>query len=132
VEAFLKEARALSARGLEVVAEPLPPVTADGRTLTPEPQQFDPTFARAAASLATRGDLSPVVATSFGVHVIMLLDRLPPTSISEEERRRMVREDVIVQRARAAQAKLMEELRRQPVTVAEGLDALLALVRTEP
>ncbi|WP_433935744.1 peptidylprolyl isomerase [Sorangium cellulosum] len=130
-DAFVSAAKAVPADGLEVVAQPLPPVTAAGRALTPEPQQFDADFARAAASLGSRGDLSAPVASSFGVHVIMLLERTPAQVVPVEERRGLVRDEVVTERARAAQAKLLEELRREP-RVAGGIDALLELVRIEP
>ena len=131
-DAFTDAARAVPAEGLEVVVQPLAPVAAGGRVLSPEPQQFDPAFARAAASLSARGDLSPLVTSPFGVHVIMLLERIPPISIPAEERRSMIQEEVIADRARAAHAKLIQELRRQPVTLDDSVDALLALVRIEP
>ncbi|WP_438019699.1 peptidyl-prolyl cis-trans isomerase [Sorangium sp. So ce315] len=130
-DAFVSAAKAVPADGLEVVAQPLPPVTAAGRALTPEPQQFDVDFARAAASLAARGDLGAPVASSFGVHVIMLLERIPAQVVPAEERRRLVRDEVVADRARAAQSKLLEALRREPRVVG-GIDALLELVRIEP
>ncbi|MGK3995229.1 peptidylprolyl isomerase [Sorangium sp. So ce1024] len=130
-DAFVSAAKAVPADGLEVVAQPLPPVTAAGRALTPEPQQFDVDFARAAASLAARGDLSAPVASSFGLHVIMLLERIPAQVVPAEERRRLVRDEVVADRARAAQLKLLEALRREPRVVG-GIDALLELVRIEP
>ncbi|WP_437784243.1 peptidylprolyl isomerase [Sorangium sp. So ce1097] len=130
-DAFVSAAKAVPADGLEVVAQPLPPVTAAGRALTPEPQQFDVDFARAAASLAARGDLSAPIASSFGVHVIMLLERIPAQVVPAEERRRLVRDEVVADRARAAQSKLLEALRREPRVVG-GIDALLELVRIEP
>ncbi|WP_437736714.1 peptidylprolyl isomerase [Sorangium sp. So ce1335] len=130
-DAFISAAKAVPADGLEVVAQPLPPVTAAGRALTLEPQQFDADFARAAASLAARGDLSAPVASSFGVHVVMLLERIPAQVVAVEERRALVRDEVVTERARAAQSKLLEALRREPRVVG-GIDALLELVRIEP
>ncbi|KYF86285.1 hypothetical protein BE18_01445 [Sorangium cellulosum] len=121
----------MPADGLEVVAEALPPVTAAGRVLSPAPQHFDVEFSRAAAALNARGDLSAPVASSFGVHVIMLLERIPAQVVPVEERRGLVRDEVVTDRARAAQAKLLEVLRREPKIVG-GVDALLELVRIEP
>lgn len=131
VEAFVSAARGVPAEGLEVVAQPLPPVSATGRALSPATQQFDADFARAAASLVERGDLSAPVASSFGVHVIMLLERIPERLVPAEERRRLVRDEVVAERARAAHTKLMESLRREP-RVVDGLDAALELLRIEP
>lgn len=131
VEAFVSAARSVPAEGLEVVAQPLPPVSATGRTLSPEPRQFDADFARAAVSLVARGDLSAPVTSSFGVHVIMLLERIPARVVPAEERRRLVRDEVVADRARAAHTKLTESLRRE-ARVVGGLDAALELLRIEP
>ncbi|XXX80574.1 peptidylprolyl isomerase [Sorangium sp. So ce134] len=130
-DAFISAAKGVPADGLEVVAQALPPVTAAGRVLSSEPQHFDVDFSRAAASLSARGDLSAPVASSFGVHVIMLLERIPAQVVPVEERRDLVRDEVMTDRARAAQARLLEVLRREPRIVG-GVDALLELVRIEP
>ncbi|WP_437970387.1 peptidylprolyl isomerase [Sorangium sp. So ce260] len=130
-DAFISAAKGVPAEGLEVIAQALPPVTAAGRVLTPEPQQFDVEFSRAAAALNARGDLSAPVASSFGVHIIMLLERIPAQVVPVEERRGLVRDEVMTDRARAAQARLLEVLRREPRVVG-GVDALLELVRIEP
>ncbi|AUX41515.1 hypothetical protein SOCE26_029290 [Sorangium cellulosum] len=130
-DAFISAAKSVPADGLEIVAQPLPPVTAAGRVLSAEPQRFDPDFSRAAASLAARGDLSAPVTSGFGVHVIMLLERIPAQIVPVEERRRMVRDEVVADRARAAQAKLLEALRREAMVV-DGADTSLELVRIEP
>ncbi len=131
-DAFISAAKSVPAEGLDVVAQALPPVTAAGRVLTPEPQQFDVDFSRAAASsLNVRGDVSAPVASSFGVHIIMLLERIPSQVVPVEERRALVRDEIMTDRARAAQARLLEALRREP-TVVGGVDALLELVRIDP
>ncbi|WP_437817969.1 peptidylprolyl isomerase [Sorangium sp. So ce1078] len=130
-DAFISAAKGVPAEGLEVVAQALPPVTAAGRVLAPEPQQFDVEFSRAAAALNARGDVSAPVASSFGVHIIMLLERIPAQVVPVEERRGLVRDEVMTDRARAAQARLLEVLRREPRVVG-GVDALLELVRIEP
>jgi peptidyl-prolyl cis-trans isomerase C len=131
VDAFVSAAKGVPTNGLELVAEPLPPVTAAGRVLAAESQRFDPDFSRAAASLAARGDLSAPIPSRFGVHVIMLLERIPAQVVPVEERRRLVRDEVVTDRARAALARLLEGLRREPKVVG-GFDALLELVRIEP
>ncbi len=130
-DAFISAAKGVAAGGLEVVAQLLPPVSAAGRALTPEPQHFDVDFSRAAASLVARGDLSQPVRSSFGVHVIMLLERIPAQIVAVEERRRLLRDEIVTDRARAAQSKLLEALRREP-RVVDGFGALLDLVRFEP
>ncbi|WP_437592742.1 peptidylprolyl isomerase [Sorangium sp. So ce1000] len=130
-EAFISAAKGVPAEGLEVVAQELPPVTAAGRALTPEPQQLDPAFSRAAASLVARGDLSGPVTSQFGVHILMLLERIPAQVVPVEERRAMVRDEVVTGRARDAQSRLLEGLRREPEIVG-AVDVLLELVRIQP
>jgi peptidyl-prolyl cis-trans isomerase C len=127
VDAFKRAASAVPHDGFDVVIEPLPPVAADGRVLEPGDRRFDPAFARAAASLERRGDLSPPTASSFGVHVIMLLERLPPVHLPEEERRARVHDEVIAARARAAERALLERA-REASSVDRSVDALLALI----
>ena len=130
-EAFISAAKGVPADGLEVVAQVLPAVTAAGRALTSEPQQMDLAFSRAAASLVARGDLSAPVTSPFGVHLIMLLERIPAQVVPVEERRGLVRHEVVTDRARAAQSRLLEAARRE-AEIAGAVDALLELVRIEP
>lgn len=113
--------------GFDIVAEELPPVAADGRVLEPGGFTFAPEFAAAAAALARRGDLSLPVASPFGLHVILLLERMPPRAVPADERRKLVYRDVIARRARVAEASLLERLRGQ-TSVDPTVDAALALV----
>jgi hypothetical protein len=117
--------------GLEVTVEPLPAVTADGRVLSPAGERFDPVFAQGAATLGRRGEVSPVVVSSFGAHVILLLERTPPHRLPLEERRALLRDDITIGRARAAEEKLLAELRGRSARASDA-DALLALVAVEP
>jgi peptidyl-prolyl cis-trans isomerase C len=126
VVAFTSAVAAVPPGSWKVVSEPLPPVTADGRVVGSE-GAFDPTFARAAAELARRGDLSPPITTPFGVHIIMLLERVPSQVVPLAERRKLVRDEVITERARAAQTALLAPL-RTGVVFEPGVDALLELV----
>ena len=114
--------------GLEVKVETLAPVTADGRVLGAG--RYDPAFSGAAGALVRRGDLSPVTQGMSGLHVIMLLDRVPPQRVPADERRRLVHDEVITDRARAAQAALLDR-RRQAVQIDRSVDALLAEVPVE-
>jgi hypothetical protein len=117
--------------GLPVTVEPLPAVAADGRVLAPDGERFDPVFARAAAALGQRGDVSPVVVSSFGAHVILLLEKTPAVNLSLEERHELLHDDIVVGRARAAEEKLLAGLRGRS-SWATDADALLALVAVDP
>lgn len=125
-EVFRKLAMSVAASDLDVRVEPLPPVVADGRTFVPG-QTFDPAFAKAAIALTKRGDVSPVIETSFGFHVLLLLERIPGETVPREERRAKVREEVMSLRARAAKDQLILGLRRG-AAIERNADATLALV----
>lgn len=120
----------VDARETKVVVEELPPVTADGRVVSPGNSKFDPVFSKAASELTARGDVSPVIITPFGAHVIVLQARLEDRRLSAEERRAKVRDEVMTDRARELHAALLEPLRRS-VVLDRNVDALLALVRVE-
>lgn len=128
--AFLEAANRVAHEGFDVVVQPLPAVTAAGRVYHPAERQFDPDFARAAAALPARGDVSPVSPSSAGVHVIMLLERLPAQIVPLDERRRVVRPEIVTERARAAQQRILADLRKQSSTVPDA-DAHLALVTVD-
>ncbi|MEZ4298059.1 MAG: peptidyl-prolyl cis-trans isomerase [Polyangiaceae bacterium] len=125
VDAFRNAARAVPSRGMDVRVEPLAPVVEDGR-IVGQSGRFDPVFSRAALALSRRGDLSPVVESAFGFHVLLLLDRIPGRTFPREERRRMVREEVMRDRARADHDALLAGL-RTTAAIHRDVDAVLAL-----
>ena len=108
-EAFLAAARAVPSDGLEVVAESLPPVTSDGRSLqldkagnpVGEGPHFDESFARAANSVESEGGQSGLVQSAFGYHVILLERKIAPHHVPMEDRRRSFAAEVYARRARA-------------------------------
>lgn len=77
---------------------------------TGTPQTIDATFARAASELANERDISPVVESSFGFHVMVLQRREPAApAIDAREVERQVREEALtLARARASQSLLTE------------------------
>ncbi len=131
VKAFIDAAKAKGNDTTAVVAEVLSPVAADGRVLSPGGGRYDPDFAKAAATLTNRGDIAGPITTSFGVHILVLLDRTPPHVVPVEERRAKVHDEVMTERARAAEEKILEGLRGS-VRVEGNVDALLELVPIEP
>jgi len=82
---FEVRARAVSAQGLEIRVETLPPFVRDGRMI--QGGSLDATFVEAAFALSQPGSTSGVVETKFGWHVIRLVDRIPPKQVPLEERR---------------------------------------------
>lgn len=126
IAVFRKSADEVPKGALDVRVEALAAVVADGRTLN-EGQRYDEAFAKAALQLTKRGDVSPVIETPFGFHVLLLLERIPGHTVPREERRAMVREEVLSTRARAAKDQLLAGL-RQRASIDRSVDAALALV----
>lgn len=86
-DAFLKSASAVPhPKDLEVVAQPLPPFTDDGWG-TEGDGRMDPAFAKASHAIGAVGATSDLVETSFGWHVIRLLERIPEARMPLESRR---------------------------------------------
>lgn len=119
--------------------ESLGVISADGRYLDYARSPWDrllPDFARAAARLQRRGDVSPVVETEIelenakrmrGYHVIVLLERTPAFKLSPDEARAVLRPEIHQSRARLAKLRLLETLRGQTNIVLErNVDAQLA------
>lgn len=129
--AFRLAAAAVPTGGLQVNIEPLLPVTAAGRLLVVGDEYLDEGFARAAAALPARGALSPVVESRFGAHVILLLERTPAVVLQGEARVARLRDDIVNERARAAEKRLLAGLKEQR-SVAPDAAALLGLVAVEP
>jgi peptidyl-prolyl cis-trans isomerase C len=131
-KAFIDAAQAVPHDGFKVTAEALPPLTRDARWLSPDASSgVDPAFAAAAASLGSRGDVSPLTWTGFGVHVIVLLERTPAKHPPAAERRALVREAVMRARAEQKQKALLTA-RAADATVERSADASLALVPVAP
>lgn len=125
--AFRAAVDAVPHDGLDVLVEELPAVSADGRVVAPSGGSFDPAFARAASALTERGDVSPPTVSSFGAHVILLLEKLPALRVPVEERRRLVREQIMLARQRAAEKQLLDKLRTS-VVLDLAVDSLLETV----
>ena len=112
---FQEKAKAVRAEGLSVRVESLPPVTEDGRAVDPDRpppagppvQMLDAQFAAAAHRLERVGQISPVVRTSFGYHVLYLVRRIEPRVSSLEERRRSLHDEIMTRRASELQQSLL-------------------------
>jgi hypothetical protein len=127
VGAFKRLAEAVPRDGFEVKVEELPPIAADGRLMTPEGGAVEKPFAEGASKLDGRGAFSDIISTSYGFHVLLLLERIPEALVSLEERRLRVREEVLWMRASVARAKLLDRL-RPDVLVGRDVDTLLVMV----
>ncbi|MBI4700740.1 MAG: hypothetical protein HY744_06185 [Deltaproteobacteria bacterium] len=119
---------------LEVRVEELCPVSADGWHIDRDSNAaLDQRFARAAASLERRGDLSPVVETDWGMHVIVLLGRTEPLALPEAARRARLQDEIWQSRAARAKKELLAKLAATArVEVMLNADALLEQVSVAP
>lgn len=137
---FQEKARSVAGGKYKIQVEALPPVAVDGRAVDPaqppapgsRTQQFDSAFAQAAAQITHVGEISPVVHSGFGYHVILLTERIEPKQVPLEERRRMLTEEIYRRRSRETLHKLLEGLRAAtPAVIDDSASALTALVRVE-
>lgn len=134
---FMRRARAVEAGGLEVKAETLPPVAADGRVVNLDaregPTQFDTRFAEAANSIEAVGGQSPVTESRFGWHVILLEERLPEKRVSDGQLRGLVFEQVVGERARQQTEQLLNAVKgRWVVHVERNATEGMGLVAVAP
>ena len=136
-EQFLRLAQAVPHDGVQVRAERLLAVTADGRTFDPEKpsavvdseQSFDLDFAKAAIGLGV-GQISEPTTTRFGYHVILCEARLPEQRVPLEDRRVMLHDEVLKRRAERAKQELLARLSAaQPVAVGRAADDLTSRVQ---
>jgi hypothetical protein len=117
---FQDLARAVPTLDQQVRVESLLPVAPDGRAVDPgKPPPFGPSaqlvpeFAAAAQKLSRVGELSPVVRSSFGYHVLFAERILEPRQPSLAERRQLLLPEVLQRRALAQQRRLLAEQRQQ-------------------
>jgi parvulin-like peptidyl-prolyl isomerase len=79
-------------------------------------------FAKAAFALKRKGEISPVVATRHGYHVLYLVDIYPPRNISLEEADAQLRDRVFKQAKEQAFLRWAEDLeRRHKARVEKGM-----------
>jgi peptidyl-prolyl cis-trans isomerase C len=138
-EQFTSLAEAVPAEGFEVKAEALPIMTADGRGLARADKgfvaasSFDREFARAANQLQQPGELSPVVKTRFGYHVIRLEERIPASAVPKAGLPALLGPELQTRRAARQRRELLEKLRRASTTqIDRAVDELTARVQPSP
>jgi len=134
---FVELAKAVEGGDVEIVVEPLPPVTADGRTFvldrSGQPARalgnFDLEFSHAANEIENAGGISPIVESRFGFHVIYLERHFPEYRVPLDDMREELAAEVMNTRGKAIVDRVYaEQAERHPVTKARTAPALTAEV----
>lgn len=115
---FRQTVKSLPVGDWEVKVEALPPVSADGRTFDPDrPPPVGPAvgqlvreFAEGACRLQRIGEVSPVVRSSFGYHVMVLVEQWAPQILDLEARSRLYADEIYENRAKRLREQLLAML----------------------
>jgi len=139
-EEFELRARAVPTQGFELRVESLQPVTEDGRIVVLDAPAgkshfgtYEPAFAQTANALEEAGATSEVVSTTYGYHVLRLVERLPASVIDEPERRARALPEVLAMRAqRALERVLTEQANAIPIELERSADEATSRVKVQP
>ena len=128
--------KAIDHGDLKVLAQPLPPITAEGRAISHDnpldPNTFDEEFTRQVAALTERGELTEVFRSYAGYHVAMLLEITPARRLDPRARLEALRDEILrVRGLRQRRARVGELRKRTSVEQPLNVDALLSQVRIE-
>jgi len=82
--------------------------------------KLEPTFAEAAFALKTPGELSPVVKSSFGYHVIQFKERAPPKMRTFEEVRSEILAEIRKKLLEDARVEYQEKMFKDPPVEVNG------------
>jgi peptidyl-prolyl cis-trans isomerase C len=130
-EDFVARAAAVPHAGMMVKIERVPNFGADGAMLGGG--GVDASFVAAAFALQSTNDISPVIESPFGWHVMRLVERVAPPPGSIEERRHDLADAVLSMRARGALDALLRDRRQKTeVSVAPEAVALTAMFTSQP
>jgi hypothetical protein len=130
---FDARARAFPHGVFDVTVERLSSFVADGRIAEGDPGIFDPAFARGAFALKKPGDTSGAVESTFGWHVIRLIERRPPKMVPLEERRVRFASEVYAIRGHDALGAVLSARRAgTPIYIQPDAEALMATVQPSP
>ncbi len=131
--AFAEAAHAVAQKhaDVQVRIEPLPPVAEDGRVVPVDEldrggaERFESAFAKGAAKLERAGDISGVVETSYGFHVILALEIVPELRLDADLRREVLEPRALALRAEPGHVELVAQLQQStPVEIVRNFDQL--------
>ncbi|MEJ5153210.1 peptidylprolyl isomerase [Comamonas sp. MYb396] len=88
--------------------------------------QTAPEFEAAAFALSKPGDLSPVIKTQFGYHIIKLIEKKPARTMALEEVKPQLEKQFIQQAIQQARTAEVEKINEQTKTDSANLEALSA------
>lgn len=113
VEGFVSAGQAVETE-LQVVVEPAPAVAADGRVvpILSEESEFENTdvaFAKAATDLQFVGDISGVIATEAGFHILYAMEIFPGVTVSEVQARSSLMKTALAERMDARLEAIKKE-----------------------
>lgn len=117
--------------GVALTVEPIGPFVRDGRVADSSGATLDRAFVDGAFALARPLDLSQPVASAFGVHVIMLVERLPPVTVTDEALSPLAGAEVRAKRAHRA-LEALRERRRTTTETARNAEELFQLIAAAP
>lgn len=111
---------------LDVRIEDLPAFAADGRILEGS-GTMEAAFVAAAFTLDAEHPVTGVVETSFGWHVIWLVEKVPEKRVPFEERRQRFADEAVFRRGKAEKDAIVASYRKGTSTVIDpAADALMA------
>jgi hypothetical protein len=111
--------------GTQLVVQRVRDFGADGRA--EKGAEYDPIFVAAAFALRSPGQMSWVIQSSFGWHVIYLIERTAADRGSIEQRRIDLAPDVVQMRVRIRTDSILHARKeRSSIEVSEAADALMA------
>jgi len=126
-QAFRAAALAVPRSRLDVRVEDLLPVAEDGRAVDPDAPpppgstvaRYSERYVRAAFAIPAVGQVSPVVRTEFGYHVILAVARIAEHRVPLEERRRLLEPEILVRRKELALEAVLDRARGSDPVVVE-------------
>lgn len=122
---FESKAKTVEHGDIEVRIENLPMMSKDGKSLEKDGGSFDSTFAEAALALKTSGEISPIIKTSFGYHLIFLIEHSDAVHPSDEELAQIAREELLSRRWHQEERKQIASLRaQQEILIARNAEEL--------